>query len=106
MELVNVFKNLEIKINFTDLKQKLEKINNIWDTIFELCKFFKEEKLSLCIIFDQYQEKIDIENRNIKNIINLIGSINNIDIIISRCINENEVKNILFIKRIYLNIKL
>ncbi len=96
LELVNVCKKLEIKINFTQLKQKLEIINNIWDSIFEICKYFKEEKLSLCIIFDQYQEKIDIENRNIKKIINLIGNINNIDIIICRSINDNDVKNILF----------
>lgn len=71
----------------------------IWESIIEIVKFLINNKIKSKVILDQYKELYDKDNKNIKEIINLTNkdSSNNVKLIISSSINNNDVWS-LFLK--------
>ena len=79
---------------FNLLKNDLEKIIFIWSAIIKIVEFTIKKKIKAKIILDQYKEKYDNKNKNIKRIIKLINNDknNNVCIIISSSINNKDVR--------------
>ena len=73
---------------------KSEKIIFIWSAIIKIVEFTIKKKIKAKIILDQYKEKYDNKNKNIKRIIKLINNDknNNVCIIISSSINNKDVR--------------
>ena len=73
------------------------KKKTIWESIIEIVKFLINNKIKSKVILDQYKELYDKDNKNIKEIINLISkdSSNNVKLIISSSINNNDVRSLL-----------
>ena len=80
---------------FTKLKETIEKRTLIWESIIELVKFTINNSIRAKIILDQYKEAYDKDNRNIKEIIDLINKdkLNNVHLIISSSINNKDLRN-------------
>ena len=113
-ELAEAFKYASNYEKFNEIKEKLSLKNNIWESIYFILNFIINEKIEIQIVLDQYQEKLDINYKYIKNIIELIKNNNIISIIIVSSINDKDVrlslinlwfggqKNITFLNYIYL----
>ena len=94
-EIAYSFKGTSNYQTFKLLKEKLENILQIWESIIEIVKFTIENKIKSKIILDQYKEKYDKDKKNLQKIINLINadSSNKVRLIISSSINNKDVRN-------------
>ena len=73
------------------------KKKTIWESIIEIVKFLISNKIESKVILDQYKELYDKDNKNIKEIIDLINkdSSNKVKLIVSSTINNNDVRSLL-----------
>ena len=73
------------------------KKKTIWESIIEIVKFLISNKIESKVILDQYKELYDKDNKNIKEIIDLINkdSSNKVKLIVSSSINNNDVRSLL-----------
>ena len=80
---------------FKELEEKIKEAFTFWEAIIISIKYFIEQNITICFIFDQYQEKIDSQYKYIKSISKILeeeDEKNNISIIISSSINDKDVR--------------
>ena len=95
IELADTFQNISNYDNFKLLIDELLLKDQIWESIICIFEFVIKKQINIQFVLDQYQEKIDKDNENIKRIINLIKGENNkekVSLILLSSINDRDVR--------------